>query len=673
MAAQAHFLSCDVDLFVKLKICMLLDERKPTDRYQPCLELLGSELAADKFSEARRLSALLHQSGRYEYYTTCQLYADDGSPISLPARTKHVSFSTSEIKWSETLTLPIKYSDLPADAVAAITVWDVAGPLRVSVVGGTTVSLFDLSTMELRQGKMKLQLWPNCEADPSHDTRTPCEVCSPNDMDRLHGLEKHYDSGSIPHLEWLDRLAFQAIERTKKEIQQTDDRFFVEVEFPKLELPVLCFEKSYPMPTVALFGGARRNGQSKLLQDHKLALPGLDLTTNNPERNPVQIKHRVMSRVDQLYNKANDRELAPSREEKTEIARICQQTPIEPIVDTDQELIWRYRYYLSNHEMASLPKFCRTVQWKKENEVQEARELLNTGAIWKRTTSAVALELLTKQFEHPVPREFAVGCLDRAGDEELELYMPQLIQAMKYESDFLDFEQCHLERFLLKRSVALPIGNFMAWNLRLERGAKKYDQQYQAAYNRFEVYMATNPETQETWCELKKSFQKMEEFEAAFKEVRTCMKKNPKADLVKAEARKAFTATGKYAQLCKFERVVLPVDPRINIDGLIGSQLLVFKSAMLPVGIKFTCANQFGDVTKLPLCEPPRDAEENPLVKCPVVNVIWKTGDDLRQDSLIVQLFELMDKLLKDEAMDLKLTPYRIMPTSYEDGGAYLR
>ena len=31
------------------------------------------------------------------------------------------------------------------------------------------------------------------------------------------------------------------------------------------------------------------------------------------------------------------------------------------------------------------------------------------------------------------------------------MYMPQLVQAMKYENDFLDFEQCHLERFLLRR------------------------------------------------------------------------------------------------------------------------------------------------------------------------------------------------------------------------------
>jgi hypothetical protein len=31
--------------------------------------------------------------------------------------------------------------------------------------------------------------------------------------------------------------------------------------------------------------------------------------------------------------------------------------------------------------------------------------------------------------------------------------------------------------------------------------------------------------------------------------------------------------------------------------------------------------------------------------------------------------FRVQDRLLKAESMDLKLTPYRIMPTSYEDTG----
>ncbi len=39
--------------------------------------------------------------------------------------------------------------------------------------------------------------------------------------------------------------------------------------------------------------------------------------------------------------------------------------------------------------------------------------------------------------------------------------------------------------------------------------------------------------------------------------------------------------------------------------------------------------------------------------------VIYKRGDDLRQDQLVVQMFSLMDRLFKRENLDLRLTPYK--------------
>ena len=81
------------------------------------LDLLHAELATDKYGEARRLSGLIHaSSGHREYYVTCQLFADNGTPISLPTQTKHTSFA-KRVTWQEWVTLPIAYRDLPADAV----------------------------------------------------------------------------------------------------------------------------------------------------------------------------------------------------------------------------------------------------------------------------------------------------------------------------------------------------------------------------------------------------------------------------------------------------------------------------------------------------------------------------------------------------------------------------
>lgn len=47
---------------------------------------------------------------------------------------------------------------------------------------------------------------------------------------------------------------------------------------------------------------------------------------------------------------------------------------------------------------------------------------------------------------------------------------------------------------------------------------------------------------------------------------------------------------------------------------------------------------------------------------------IYKNGDDLRQDQLILGLFALMDKLLKQVNQDYKLTPYQALACSKSDG-----
>ncbi len=48
--------------------------------------------------------------------------------------------------------------------------------------------------------------------------------------------------------------------------------------------------------------------------------------------------------------------------------------------------------------------------------------------------------------------------------------------------------------------------------------------------------------------------------------------------------------------------------------------------------------------------------------------MIYKNGDDMRQDMLVLQIFYLMDQLLKELNLDLKLTPYKVLACSKSDG-----
>jgi len=48
--------------------------------------------------------------------------------------------------------------------------------------------------------------------------------------------------------------------------------------------------------------------------------------------------------------------------------------------------------------------------------------------------------------------------------------------------------------------------------------------------------------------------------------------------------------------------------------------------------------------------------------------IIFKSGDDLRQDQIVIQLISLMDNILQKQNLDLKLTPYKVLSTSTKDG-----
>ncbi|KAG8172241.1 hypothetical protein JTE90_014999, partial [Oedothorax gibbosus] len=58
-----------------------------------------------------------------------------------PVQTSYKAFTT-RWNWNEWLTLPIKFCELPRNALITLTVWDIYGPNKTVPVGGATVSVF---------------------------------------------------------------------------------------------------------------------------------------------------------------------------------------------------------------------------------------------------------------------------------------------------------------------------------------------------------------------------------------------------------------------------------------------------------------------------------------------------------------------------------------------------
>ena len=92
--------------------------------------------------------------------------------------------------------------------------------------------------------------------------------------------------------------------------------------------------------------------------------------------------------------------------------------------------------------------------------------------------------------------------------------------------------------------------------------------------------------------------------------------------------------------------VPLPSAPHIFVKGVNPSSARMFKSALYPAVVDFVVDHLDSRVDS---------REESSLTKQgrKLFKVMVKTGDDLRQDQLVVMMIQLMDRLLKRGTLDL--------------------
>jgi len=93
-------------------------------------------------------------------------------------------------------------------------------------------------------------------------------------------------------------------------------------------------------------------------------------------------------------------------------------------------------------------------------------------------------------------------------------------------------------------------------------------------------------------------------------------------------------------------RFQLPLFTNVECKGLIIEKCKVMTSKKLPLWLVFENADRNGAP----------------------ITIIFKCGDDLRQDVLTLQMIKLMDKLWTSEGLDLRLKPYGVIATGDEIG-----
>lgn len=241
------------------------------------------------------------------------------------------------------------------------------------------------------------------------------------------------------------------------------------------------------------------------------------------------------------------------------------------------------------------------------------------------------------------------------------LYLLQLVQALKFEPSLPSTNTVtsrgstrssvakvaqyagllSLEDFLINRAVQNPVlANNFHWYLMVEVEDKATGKMYGRVAYKFMMKMAEREDGAERRDILRAQAEFVASLSKIAKELRASRDSRPK----KIEKLRAQISDPK-SKLGKLPTPVpLPLDARYTVQGIEGETSSIFKSNLFPLKLDLVCS----DDTRFP--------------------VIFKNGDDLRQDQLVIQLFTLMDRLLRKENLDLKMTPYRVLATGAIDG-----
>lgn len=669
----------------------------------------------------------------------------------------------NHLAWDYVLTYPIKYKDLSRDAMVVVTAWTGDNTL----VGGTEFRFFD-ELGRLRQGKQKLKF-----LDPvqwrAHFGSSEVHKCMGKNqedllqretVDVLYDAEKRIErlrieqaramrareassgvamgegGASGQDVDWLDKLSLARLQSTIDTMHEekrkpghvlTPVYTFLVLNMPTFPHPVIFEEKlcsnitphlpfTDPQEYSRMYASATEDFSVITFDPMERQIPGAsfniisdwELGQDSPSEEQYMklAKHSVRGMLDP--------NIEPNLKEKKDIDKIVR-TPALPGKNMsleDKKLLQKFRHCLKENKRA-LPKFLLSVDWNNEEDVNEIPEILKSWRSEVVLETSDALKLLGKDvaFQSPIVRNYAIDTLKMRSDEEMMVYLLQLVQALRYEPDHVDEQGtvCSpLALYLIERSCGCPaLANYFYWYLKVEKGepmnettgemlnpveSEHYyfhklqpkvpaqikgdarDDTYfyyafQRIFNSFGADMAEDELGKDTIAKLQAT-------DLYMMNIAVCQgrsrEERGRKDAKEARLKLELAKDGLDKLPDGFDTVPNPLDPEIDITGMITEKTKVFSSAIYPACITFTSLVRRGADTAAPSDESQDDDNDTAAAqdtRVPGISqIFFKSGDDLRQDQMIMQMIELMNRLLKEVGIDGHLTTYGILATGKRDG-----
>ncbi|XP_040576946.1 phosphatidylinositol 4,5-bisphosphate 3-kinase catalytic subunit alpha isoform [Lepeophtheirus salmonis] len=319
--------------------------------------------------------------------------------------------------------------------------------------------------------------------------------------------------------------------------------------------------------------------------------------------------------------------------EWNQLIDISKRDPLAEISEQEKEALWKLRLYC--REIPDiLPRLLDAVKWNSRDDVAELYLLLEE---WPDVTPQVSLELLDCKYADLVVRKKAVEWLDKMSDEDLAQYLLQLVQTLKYEL----YLHNPLAALLVKRALLnRKIGHFFFWHLKSELQTST-----QCLAIRFGLLL-------EGFCRgldkdlkgLIKQVEAMEKLTKLTDSLKDRMNESVK-DRLKFLSDQMRQAD--YMESLQFFRS--PLENHTMLGNLDVSRCRVMDSAKKPLWLVWD--------------------NPDPLAEVQSSNaIIFKNGDDLRQDMLTLQVIKIMDHIWHTEGLDLRMTPYTCLATGSQVG-----
>uniref|UniRef100_A0A663EAV6 Phosphatidylinositol-4-phosphate 3-kinase catalytic subunit type 2 gamma n=1 Tax=Aquila chrysaetos chrysaetos TaxID=223781 RepID=A0A663EAV6_AQUCH len=316
----------------------------------------------------------------------------------------------------------------------------------------------------------------------------------------------------------------------------------------------------------------------------------------------------------------------PTKDCLKHIARLSQ---IHSLLLSEQQrrTLWFYRYYCNNQN-CSLPLILGSAPSWDRTTVSEMYAVLRR---WTFSNPLEALGLLTFSFPDQDIRKTAVQQIENMSNDELLEYLPQLVQVLKFEWSL----ESPLVKLLLNRSLqSIQVAHQLYWLLKNAQNEVHFRIWYQKLLAALQFCAGKTLNN-----EFSKEGKLVRILEDIAKKVKAASDPKRK-EVLKVE----LNRLQQFFQEVKVCR--LPLNPALVVQGIEADSCSYFTSNAFPLKISFINAN----------------------APSGNINVIFKIGDDLRQDMLVLQIIRVMDSIWLQEGMDMQMIIYRCLSTGKGQG-----